>query len=180
MRTLAVVALLLVGGTAHANDGPFLLTIGEATVKSGSADAAAVTKVIANSESALHACYEKVPANKRSQLQGSAVSTFTIGTDGKVKSVKVSASLTKLVSTCITAAIKKCASKPLDVHLMITDPGQDADAVLDAGAELLTCHLDVGRNGEGRRLRVLSGCGGGRGGRCVERGRRHSPARPSR
>lgn len=51
----------------------------------------------------------------------------------------------------ITAAIKKCATKPLDVHLMITDPWYYADAFLDAGADLLTFHIEVaGRAGEGR------------------------------
>ncbi len=48
----------------------------------------------------------------------------------------------------ITAAIKKCASKPLDVHLMITDPWRYADAFLDAGADLLTFHIEVAPNGD--------------------------------
>jgi ribulose-phosphate 3-epimerase len=48
----------------------------------------------------------------------------------------------------ITAAIKKCATKPLDVHLMITDPWRYADAFLDAGADLLTFHIEVGENGD--------------------------------
>ena len=48
----------------------------------------------------------------------------------------------------ITAAIKKCATKPLDVHLMITDPWKYADAFLDAGAELLTFHIEVEHNGD--------------------------------
>lgn len=48
----------------------------------------------------------------------------------------------------ITAAIKKCATKPLDVHLMITDPWRYADAFLDAGADLLTFHVEVAGNGD--------------------------------
>ena len=48
----------------------------------------------------------------------------------------------------ITAAIKKCATKPLDVHLMITDPWRYADAFLDAGADLLTFHIEVAGNGD--------------------------------
>lgn len=48
----------------------------------------------------------------------------------------------------ITAAIKKCATKPLDVHLMITDPWRYADAFLDAGADLLTFHIEVAANGD--------------------------------
>jgi ribulose-phosphate 3-epimerase len=48
----------------------------------------------------------------------------------------------------ITAAIKKCATKPLDVHLMITDPWKYADAFLDAGADLLTFHIEVAQHGD--------------------------------
>lgn len=48
----------------------------------------------------------------------------------------------------VTQAIKKCASKPLDVHLMITDPWRYADAFLDAGADLLTFHVEVAQNGD--------------------------------
>ena len=52
----------------------------------------------------------------------------------------------------VTAAIKKCATKPLDVHLMITDPWQYADAFLDAGADLLTFHIEVEGNGDVGKL----------------------------
>lgn len=52
----------------------------------------------------------------------------------------------------ITAAIKKCAQKPLDVHLMITDPWRYADAFLDAGADLLTFHIEVAANGDVGKL----------------------------
>ncbi|MCC7064593.1 MAG: ribulose-phosphate 3-epimerase [Planctomycetes bacterium] len=52
----------------------------------------------------------------------------------------------------ITAAIKKCATKPLDVHLMITDPWRYADAFLDAGADLLTFHIEVAAQGDVGKL----------------------------
>src|SRR5262245_27062217 len=52
----------------------------------------------------------------------------------------------------ITAAIKRCAKTPLDVHLMITDPWKYADAFLDAGADLLTFHIEVEQNGDVREL----------------------------
>ena len=56
----------------------------------------------------------------------------------------------------ICAAIKKCATKPLDVHLMITDPWRYADAFLDAGADWLTFHIEVEANGDtGKLLRHI-------------------------
>src|SRR5688572_17482841 len=48
----------------------------------------------------------------------------------------------------VVAAIHRCSSKPLDVHLMITDPWRYADAFLDAGADLLTFHVEVAANGD--------------------------------
>ncbi|MBL8726846.1 MAG: ribulose-phosphate 3-epimerase [Planctomycetes bacterium] len=48
----------------------------------------------------------------------------------------------------VVQAIKGCATKPLDVHLMITDPWRYADAFLDAGADLLTFHVEVEGNGD--------------------------------
>ena len=56
----------------------------------------------------------------------------------------------------ICAAIKKCATKPLDVHLMITDPWRYVDAFLDAGADWLTFHIEVEANGDtGKLLRHI-------------------------
>lgn len=52
----------------------------------------------------------------------------------------------------VVAAIKRCASRPLDVHLMITDPWRYADAFLDAGADLLTFHVEVAAHGDARGL----------------------------
>jgi ribulose-phosphate 3-epimerase len=56
----------------------------------------------------------------------------------------------------VTDAIHRCATKPLDVHLMITDPWGYADAFLDAGADCLTFHIEVEQNGDvGELLRRI-------------------------
>jgi ribulose-phosphate 3-epimerase len=52
----------------------------------------------------------------------------------------------------VVAAIKKVASRPLDVHLMIDDPWRYADAFLDAGADLFTFHVEVTDRGDGHEL----------------------------
>ena len=51
---------------------------------------------------------------------------------------------------CVVDAIKKHATKPLDTHLMITDPWQYADPFLDAGSDLLTFHIEVEDAGAGQ------------------------------
>ena len=43
----------------------------------------------------------------------------------------------------IVKAIKKVASIPLDVHLMIENPGDYIDAFIDAGADYLTIHAEA-------------------------------------
>jgi len=43
----------------------------------------------------------------------------------------------------IVKAIKKVASIPLDVHLMIDNPGDYVDAFIDAGADYLTVHVEA-------------------------------------
>ena len=48
----------------------------------------------------------------------------------------------------VVAAINEVAVKPLDVHLMIEDPWSYADAFLDAGADVLTFHLEVADRGD--------------------------------
>ena len=48
----------------------------------------------------------------------------------------------------IVAAVKKHATKPLDTHLMITDPWKYADPFLDAGSDLLTFHIEVEEQGD--------------------------------
>ena len=41
------------------------------------------------------------------------------------------------------SAIKKYTSLPLDVHLMITNPDQYIDRFIDAGADILTIHVEA-------------------------------------
>ncbi|MBA2611481.1 MAG: ribulose-phosphate 3-epimerase [Bacteroidetes bacterium] len=43
----------------------------------------------------------------------------------------------------VIKAIQKFAKKPLDVHLMIVNPDQYAQAFKDVGAEILTVHLEA-------------------------------------
>jgi ribulose-phosphate 3-epimerase len=52
----------------------------------------------------------------------------------------------------VVAAIKRVASRPLDVHLMIDDPWRYRDAFLDAGADLFTFHVEVEGRGDARAL----------------------------
>jgi ribulose-phosphate 3-epimerase len=58
----------------------------------------------------------------------------------------------------VVRAIRGAATRPLDVHLMIDDPWQYADAFLDAGAHVLTIHVEVAERGDGvgllRRIRA--------------------------
>ncbi len=48
----------------------------------------------------------------------------------------------------VVESLARAATRPLDVHLMITDPWQYADAFLDAGAAGLTFHAEVFGNGD--------------------------------
>jgi ribulose-phosphate 3-epimerase len=43
----------------------------------------------------------------------------------------------------VVEAVKKCVSVPLDVHLMIVDPGKYIDAFCSAGADTLTFHAEA-------------------------------------
>ena len=43
----------------------------------------------------------------------------------------------------VMEAIKKYATKPLDVHLMIVNPDQYIDAFKNAGADVLTVHIEA-------------------------------------
>lgn len=43
----------------------------------------------------------------------------------------------------VVAAVKRVARKPLDVHLMISEPGRYAAAFREAGADHLTVHLEA-------------------------------------
>jgi ribulose-phosphate 3-epimerase len=48
------------------------------------------------------------------------------------------------IGPLVVKAIRKRTALPLDVHLMISDPARYADEVLDAGADILTFHHEVG------------------------------------
>ncbi len=43
----------------------------------------------------------------------------------------------------IVEALKRCTQLPLDVHLMITDPGRYIDRVIEAGADHVSFHIEV-------------------------------------
>jgi ribulose-phosphate 3-epimerase len=43
----------------------------------------------------------------------------------------------------VIAAVKKCVSIPLDVHLMISNPGKYIKTYCDAGADTLTVHAET-------------------------------------
>jgi ribulose-phosphate 3-epimerase len=43
----------------------------------------------------------------------------------------------------VVASIKRVATVPLDVHLMITDPDRYIDAFRDAGAAMISVHVEV-------------------------------------
>ncbi|HKY20904.1 MAG TPA: ribulose-phosphate 3-epimerase [Vicinamibacterales bacterium] len=43
----------------------------------------------------------------------------------------------------VVKAVKRVAKVPLDVHLMITDPDRYAEAFVDAGADMLSVHVEV-------------------------------------
>ena len=43
----------------------------------------------------------------------------------------------------VIKAIKKHATKPLDVHLMINDPDRYLQTFKEAGADVLTVHLEA-------------------------------------
>ncbi|MBK8978113.1 MAG: ribulose-phosphate 3-epimerase [Planctomycetes bacterium] len=66
----------------------------------------------------------------------------------------------------VVRAIARVATKPLDVHLMITDPWGYAGPFLDAGANVLTVHLEVARHrvDDTRRLFELIHARGARAG----------------
>jgi ribulose-phosphate 3-epimerase len=43
----------------------------------------------------------------------------------------------------VVKAVKRVARVPLDVHLMITDPDRYAEAFVEAGADMLSVHVEV-------------------------------------
>jgi ribulose-phosphate 3-epimerase len=50
----------------------------------------------------------------------------------------------------IVAAVRRLTDLPLDVHLMIVEPAKYAEAFRDAGADLLTVHVES--NGDARQM----------------------------
>jgi len=58
----------------------------------------------------------------------------------------------------VTQAIKKHAKKPLDVHLMIVNPDQYLEAFRDAGAEIISVHVEA-CNHLHRTLQAIKGLG---------------------
>ena len=46
----------------------------------------------------------------------------------------------------IVEAVKKCSKKPLDVHLMMVEPERYLEAFRDAGADILTVHIEASRH----------------------------------
>ncbi len=48
----------------------------------------------------------------------------------------------------ILKAVKKVATKPLDVHFMITDPLKYIDPFVDAGADYITFHVEIAERPE--------------------------------
>ena len=46
------------------------------------------------------------------------------------------------IGPVVVEAINEVATIPLDVHLMISDPGYYVDAFIDAGADYLTIHAE--------------------------------------
>jgi ribulose-phosphate 3-epimerase len=48
------------------------------------------------------------------------------------------------IGPLIVKAVKKVAKTPLDVHLMIANPGQYIDSFADAGADWITVHVESG------------------------------------
>ena len=47
------------------------------------------------------------------------------------------------VGPCVISSIRKRTKLPLDVHLMIVDPGRYIDAFIDAGSDFLTIHYEA-------------------------------------
>ena len=47
------------------------------------------------------------------------------------------------IGPAVVKSIKRVARVPLDVHLMITDPDQYAEAFVQAGANMLSVHVEV-------------------------------------
>ena len=58
----------------------------------------------------------------------------------------------------VVKSIKKYATKPLDCHLMMTDPADYIDAFVDAGADIVTVHVEANSPVEST-LEKIKACG---------------------
>jgi ribulose-phosphate 3-epimerase len=47
------------------------------------------------------------------------------------------------IGPAVVKAVKRVATRPLDVHLMISDPDRYIDAFADAGASMISVHVEV-------------------------------------
>jgi ribulose-phosphate 3-epimerase len=61
------------------------------------------------------------------------------------------------IGPCVVAAIKKAATIPLDVHLMIAEPEKYVKQFAEAGSDYITVHAEV--NGAAEALRKITECG---------------------
>ncbi len=60
----------------------------------------------------------------------------------------------------VVEAVRRCSTRPLDAHLMISDPWRYADAFLDAGVDALTFNVEVEEHGDvAELLRRIRGRG---------------------
>ena len=48
------------------------------------------------------------------------------------------------IGPCVVKSIRKCSSKPFDVHLMMTNPDEFLDDFANAGSDIITVHAEVG------------------------------------
>ena len=56
------------------------------------------------------------------------------------------------IGPVVVRFIRKVTRLPLDVHLMIENPGRYVDAFVDAGADMITVHIEVVTNGQLKAL----------------------------
>jgi ribulose-phosphate 3-epimerase len=56
----------------------------------------------------------------------------------------------------VVAALRKCTTLPLDVHLMMVEPERFVDAFAQAGADHILVHVEAGVNGSSHLHRTLA------------------------
>lgn len=57
----------------------------------------------------------------------------------------------------VVRALKRVATRPLDVHLMIDDPDRTAQWYVDAGADIVTIHIEASRHAHRTLQSIRSG-----------------------